>query len=75
MPQQQDVVMLARLVGLAIIVIGFLFTIWDATDLGYATKSQSFRFFIENTLEWVFRGGVLIVAAEIAGRLTSRSQA
>ena len=70
--QQQNTVQLARLIAAVIVVVGILFAIWNASDLGSATKSQAFRYFVDQSLTWIFYGAILLVAAEAADRLGTR---
>ena len=70
--QQQDIVQIGRLVGAAIIVIGVVLAIWNATDLAGAQKDDAFRYFVQQSLTWFAWGGILIMASEVADRLGTR---
>jgi len=71
--QQYDVAMLGRWLGLAIIVIGVIFSIWNASDLGdFAGGDDKFRYFVTSSLQFIAWGGFVYLAAEIVDRLGRR---
>jgi hypothetical protein len=66
-----DLVLLGRLAGLGIIVAGIMLAVWELADVpGPFWTKDSFQFLLYNVLSYVGTGGLLILAAEIADRLT-----
>jgi len=67
--QQYDIAMIGRWVGLAIIAVGVLFSLWDVIDLDGGEGDDKFRFFVTQSLSWIGSGGLVFLAAEILSRV------
>lgn len=69
-----DIAMIGKWIGLAIIGIGILFTLWDMADLpdGYGGDDK-FRYLVENSLRWLASGGLVFLAAEILDRVKNKA--
>ena len=65
--------MIGRFAGLAIIVIGILFTLWDIADLDGLGGDDKFRYLVENSLRWLGSGGLVFLAAEILDRVKNKA--
>ena len=67
-----DYVLIGRLAGLLVVVGGVALAAWNALDDQAFPMDDSFRwrFFLQSSLSYVGTGGLLILAAEIADRLT-----
>lgn len=71
--QQYSIAQIGRWVGLAIIVIGVLFSLWDITDLDGLGGDNKFRILVEDTLQWIGVGGLVYLAAEILDRVQHKA--
>jgi hypothetical protein len=66
-----NLVLLGRIAGVAIIVAGTLLSWWQVSDFGDPFDSgDKVRYFLMSSLTYLGSGGLLILAAEIADRLT-----
>jgi hypothetical protein len=62
--------MAGRLLGLGIIVLGFVLAVWNATDLGEVRRQGSYpalRYFISESLKYLWYGGLVLIVTEIVG--------
>jgi hypothetical protein len=68
-----NVVTLGRVLGIAIILVGIVLAAWNARALHYPVEYNGehykIRYFFSASIEYVWRGGFLLVAAEVADRL------
>jgi hypothetical protein len=69
-----NIVTLGRVLGVVIIVLGIFLAALDATALRNSNFSSlgshyRLRFFLHGVIDYLWRGGLVIVAAEIAARL------
>lgn len=71
--QQYSIAQLGRWIGLAIIVIGILFSLWDITDLDGLGGDNKFRLLVESSLQWLGTGGLIYLAAEILDRVQHKA--
>ena len=67
--QQYSIAQLGRWLGLAIIAIGIVFTLWEVADLDGFGGDDKFRLFVTSTLQWLGVGGLIYLAAEILDRV------
>jgi hypothetical protein len=67
-----DLVLIGRLAGLLVIAGGIAVSAWTALDTeGFETDASfTWRYFLQSSLTFIASGGLLILAAEIADRLT-----
>ncbi len=66
-------VLLGRLIGAAIIVVGTILVTWNAIDAReYLSNIDVFRFFLQAELRWLASGGLVYVAAEILDQIFLR---
>ena len=73
--QQLNIPQIGRIVGLAIIIIGFLLSIWLANDLGdFVSDEEKFRFFAQEALTWLAFGAITYLAAEILDNVSSKRE-
>jgi hypothetical protein len=66
----QNIVSFGRLLGAAIIVLGVLLAAWNATDVNEAARLGSYaalRGFIQESLLYIWYGGLVLIVAEIVG--------
>lgn len=72
--QQYNIAMIGRWAGLGIIVVGVIFSIWGATDLGdFAGGDDKFRYFVTQSLSYIAFGGLVYLAAEILDRVQHKA--
>lgn len=69
-----DLVLIGRIAGAVVIVGGVALSAWSALDSEVFEIDAAFRwrFFLQTSLQYIASGGLLILAAEIADRLTWR---
>jgi len=66
-----DIVTLGRVVGIAIIIVGIVLAALNAnagTDYGQGSHYK-LRAFFHGVVDYLWRGGLIIVAAEVAERI------
>ncbi len=65
-----NVVLIGRLIGAAIIVVGISLSIWNTADYHVGGAEQYLRIFASLVLGWLASGSLVYLAAEILDQVT-----
>ncbi len=71
-----NAIVLLKLIGVAVIVVGILLTLWDVKAIHDAHDGgvgQMSRYFVRGAIYYVFDGALVVLLAEVANRMDWRS--
>ena len=70
--QRANIVQLGRTMGVVIIVVGIILAAWFALDMGeFASGTDQFRAFAQQSLSWLAFGAITYLAAELLDSMSS----